>query len=263
MNNRKHYDRIAADFADRERHAYHRFLNDATANILAGWLPEGLILDAGCGSGHLAERLNGGSRRIVGLDASRKMLISGRVRRSERRPDSTRSQVSSDSVSGDWLIAKEHMDGPDAVVQSRIESLPFTDCEFDGAFAMRVFPHLAGPAAALAELARVVRPGGAIVLDIYNPVSLRWVARKAAGLAGCEEHENLSTRYDTIRAARKWLPPDLVYRGFGGIRIWTPAGGMMSWLTLGRLLTRMELWGSRSVLKIFGGFLLISLEKAK
>jgi SAM-dependent methyltransferase len=39
-------------------------------------------------------------------------------------------------------------------------SLPFDDASFDGCWADRTFQHLADPEAALAEMARVVKPGG-------------------------------------------------------------------------------------------------------
>ena len=42
--------------------------------------------------------------------------------------------------------------------------LDFTDNEFDGCRAERVFQHLPDPAQALAELVRVTRPGGRIVI---------------------------------------------------------------------------------------------------
>jgi SAM-dependent methyltransferase len=43
-------------------------------------------------------------------------------------------------------------------------SLPFASASFDGAWADRTFQHLADPAAALGEMARVVRPGGRLVV---------------------------------------------------------------------------------------------------
>jgi SAM-dependent methyltransferase len=43
-------------------------------------------------------------------------------------------------------------------------ALPFADATFDGAWADRVFQHLERPEEALAEMTRVVRPGGRIVV---------------------------------------------------------------------------------------------------
>ena len=55
---------------------------------------------------------------------------------------------------------------PDRVrlVQSCAEQLPFKDSSFDAAFATLVFCSLADPDKAFAELRRVVKPGGAVIL---------------------------------------------------------------------------------------------------
>lgn len=50
------------------------------------------------------------------------------------------------------------------LLQSCAEALPFTDGSFDAAFATLVFCSVASPASALAELKRVVKPGGTILL---------------------------------------------------------------------------------------------------
>ncbi|PYS88636.1 MAG: SAM-dependent methyltransferase [Acidobacteria bacterium] len=51
-----------------------------------------------------------------------------------------------------------------ALVQARAESLPFADDSFDAALATLVFCSVASPPMAFAELRRVVRAGGRIVL---------------------------------------------------------------------------------------------------
>jgi SAM-dependent methyltransferase len=47
-----------------------------------------------------------------------------------------------------------------AWIAARAEELPFADATFDGVFGIDVLHHLAAPDAALAEMARVLRPGG-------------------------------------------------------------------------------------------------------
>jgi SAM-dependent methyltransferase len=95
----------------------------------------GVYLDAGAGTGDdalaLAERF---SVRVVGVDSSETMVEEARRRGLEQA-----------------RVADAH-------------ALPFPDASFDGCWADRVFQHLADPAAALAELIRVTRPGGRIVV---------------------------------------------------------------------------------------------------
>lgn len=50
------------------------------------------------------------------------------------------------------------------LLQNRAENLPFADNSFDAAFATLVFCSVESPMAGFAELQRVVRPGGTIIL---------------------------------------------------------------------------------------------------
>jgi SAM-dependent methyltransferase len=100
------------------------------------------VLDAGCGPGDDARALAamvGGDGRVLGVDIDA-MMIEEAVRRSAAAPSAVTFRV------GDVYA----LDEPDAA--------------FDGCRAERVFLHLADPAAALAELARMVKPGGRIVV---------------------------------------------------------------------------------------------------
>jgi 2-polyprenyl-6-hydroxyphenyl methylase/3-demethylubiquinone-9 3-methyltransferase len=97
------------------------------------------ILDVGCGKGRFAARLAERGARVVGVDISEAMLTAAegltRVRAASRR-------------------------------------LPFADASFDCAMAVEVLEHLPSVEATLAELRRVVRPGGVIAIVDKNAGSL-------------------------------------------------------------------------------------------
>lgn len=100
------------------------------------------LLDVGCGIGddvRALAALVGASGRVVGLDNSEAML----AKASEL---SAEAQYPGEFVFGDVL------------------SLPFDDATFDGCRAERVLIHCADPERALAEMARVTRPGGVVVV---------------------------------------------------------------------------------------------------
>jgi demethylmenaquinone methyltransferase/2-methoxy-6-polyprenyl-1,4-benzoquinol methylase len=103
--------------------------------------PGSRLLDAGCGLGvdiaALAPRVRPGGA-VVGLDLSERMLGLARQRYGE-------------------VDAVEFKAGS-------VESIPFPDGTFDGAFAMRTLQYLNDPAVGVRELARVTRPGGRVVL---------------------------------------------------------------------------------------------------
>ncbi|HEY8628592.1 MAG TPA: class I SAM-dependent methyltransferase [Gaiellaceae bacterium] len=93
----------------------------------------GRVLEVGGGEGELAERIVGElGAKLVGIDQSERMV---EIQRSK---------------------------GIDARVGTA-EELPFADGEFDLAVAAWMLYHVPDPHRALAELARVLRPGGRLV----------------------------------------------------------------------------------------------------
>ena len=103
--------------------------------------PRDAVLDACCGTGDLAIAAERAGGRVTGLDFSEQMLV--------------RARGKSDSV--EWILGD-------------VTALPFDDASFDAVtvgFGIRNVPDLD---AGLAELARVLRPGGRVAcLEITRP----------------------------------------------------------------------------------------------
>jgi 2-polyprenyl-3-methyl-5-hydroxy-6-metoxy-1,4-benzoquinol methylase len=59
------------------------------------------------------------------------------------------------------------------VINGAGEALPFADGEFDAAICWDVVEHVRDPDALLGELARVVRPGGRVLLTVINRLAFR------------------------------------------------------------------------------------------
>lgn len=103
----------------------------------------GRFLDLGCGTGGTARALAkrmGGAGAVVGVDNSETMIDEAR-----RRSEGSRLPV-------EFHVADAH-------------ELPFADGSFDGAYSLRVFEIIGEPGRALSEMARVVRPGGQLVIN--------------------------------------------------------------------------------------------------
>ena len=103
--------------------------------------PEERILDVATGTGLVAQELvRRYGCRVVGLDQSAQMLAAAGARRA-RDPQ---------------LAARLEL------AEGHAERLPFGDAEFDHLTFTYLLRYVDDPAATLAELARVVRPGGRI-----------------------------------------------------------------------------------------------------
>jgi 2-polyprenyl-6-hydroxyphenyl methylase/3-demethylubiquinone-9 3-methyltransferase len=105
-----------------------------------------LVLDAGCGGGLVARELAAAGARVVGVDRSL----------------------------GSLGVARRAAGPPFRPAQGRLERLPFADGVFDAVVAADVLEHLADLPAAVAELARVLAPGGSFVFDTVNRTPWSW-----------------------------------------------------------------------------------------
>ncbi|MGO8687926.1 MAG: class I SAM-dependent methyltransferase [Candidatus Dormibacteria bacterium] len=114
----------------------------AVTEVLAA-IPPGLALDAACGTGRLTGLLLGLGHRVIGVDASEAMLA--RARRE--------------------LPAAEFRLGA-------LAALPAADASFDLVTCGLALTHLAALGLAVRELARVLRPGGRLVVSDIHPVSV-------------------------------------------------------------------------------------------
>jgi ubiquinone/menaquinone biosynthesis C-methylase UbiE len=117
---------------------------DATLSLLQAELGplDGLaVLDVACGTGALAARLAPATaRQFVGIDLAAAML----------------------TVAAQKLTAQPHC----TLACGRADALPFADAQFDLVVTASALHYFRDPVAALREMARVVRPGGrVIVLD--------------------------------------------------------------------------------------------------
>jgi SAM-dependent methyltransferase len=114
-------------------------------------LLSGRWLDLGCADGgYSAELLRRGAAEVIGVDAEE-----------------------------DRIATARHRDLPHASFEVALaENLPFPDGHFNGVFMNEVFEHVGNEAAALAEVARVLRPGGVLVLISPN----RWFPFEGHGM---------------------------------------------------------------------------------
>jgi ArsR family transcriptional regulator len=152
---------------------------------LPGLLDEGWTVgDLGAGTGELAASLAPFVARVIAVDASRSMLAAARRR----------------------------LDGHDNVEcrAGELEALPLADGELDAAVLFLVLHHVVEPPRALAEVHRVLRPGGRVLIVDMTPheheeyrdrMGHLWLGFSPGTLGGWLEEAGLDGfRYHTLPA---------------------------------------------------------------
>lgn len=138
-----------ADLYDRWAGSYDEDANrtrDLAGSVLRGMEPafaDRDVLELGCGTGLNTEWLAGAARRVEGVDFSEGML-----RQAERRVEAANVSF----LRHDLLAA-----------------LPYEAGTWDVVVFALVLEHMASVAEPMAEAARVLRPGGTLVLCEYHP----------------------------------------------------------------------------------------------
>lgn len=148
------FDEVAADWIKMSRDIVGDFdLNQTILSHLAHTgvaNQSGVVADLGCGPGLMLGLLADQAQHTIGVDNSPRMLEAA----ARLLPDSTAISLRL----GD------------------LEHLPLRDAEADAAIMSLVLHHLAAPQAGLAEMGRILRPGGqAVVVDFvsHNNESMR------------------------------------------------------------------------------------------
>lgn len=165
------YEGIADDF----EHIMNRYDLTRRVERMMACLPSDLgsvtALDGGCGPGFFSEALSSRGATVVSADISRSL-----ARIAANRALST-------GVSCD------------------VAALPFADGSFDVVLSSECIEHTADPRASFESLARVLRPGGTLVLSVPNS---RWKASLvAARILGLRPYEGLEN-WVHPRTLRDW-----------------------------------------------------------
>jgi ubiquinone/menaquinone biosynthesis C-methylase UbiE len=139
-----HYDSFAENYStDNESNLLNGYYERPAMVKLAGDVNSHRVLDAGCGSGPLSAALRAKGAIVTGFDSSSAMVELARQRLGEN--------------------AALH-------VADLSQPLPFADGAFDDVVASLVLHYLQDWTAPLAELRRVLQPGGRLILSVNHPI---------------------------------------------------------------------------------------------
>jgi ubiquinone/menaquinone biosynthesis C-methylase UbiE len=231
---RAYYDDFAARYErHRDQGTYHALVDELEVDLVARYGAKKDVLECGCGTGLLLERIARFAGNAKGLDLSPGMLEKARARGLDVREGS-------------------------------VTRLPFDDASFDVACSFKVLAHVPDIHGALAEMARVTRSGGVVIAEFYNPLSFRGLAKRlgpAGRVSATRRESDVFTRFDAPWSVRSLAPRGTRFEAARGVRIVTPAAAFMRVPGLRGVLRSLERRLADGPASIFGGFYVAVFRK--
>ncbi len=230
---KKYYDDFSSWYENERHHGYHAMLDRLELEVVKPLALDGDVLEVGAGTGLIMQGLSESAHRIVGLDISSGMLKKASNRGFE-------------------------------VVKGSATDLPFDEGQFDLVYSFKVLAHVPEIQKALKEMSRVLRPGGYMVAEFYNTLSLRRLAKWLGGpgkISADRTEAEVFTRWDTPSQVRRYLPENVAFEAWRGVRVITPFAMAFRLPMADMLLPAIETYAMKSPMGRFGGFLLAICKK--
>lgn len=232
-DNQSYYDEFA-NWYEKERHdGYHALIDELEFDLIEPYVRQKTVLEVGCGTGLILQRSADVAERAVGIDISPGML------------------------------EKAHDRGLEVAVAD-VTNLPFDDNTFDVVYSMKVLAHVQEIDKALVEMTRVTKRGGVMILEFYNKFSARYLAKRIGGPRKISQqtHEGaVFTRWDSPIDLARRIPENVSVVDYAGVRVLTPFAAAHKVPIVKSALSIGEFWARDSMLRYFGGFLIVILEK--
>src|SRR5690606_29909901 len=173
--NRAYYDEFSKQYeahrGDNAPRGYHNLLDSLESEYVRRFGEGREVLEVGCGTGLVLERIARFASKAKGIDLSPGMLEKARAR------------------------------GLD-VVEGSATDLPFAEESFDVTCSLKVLADVRDIERGLSGMARVTRVGGVVLAELYNPWSLRGLLRRlgpAQKVGEGTRESDVYTRFDSPR----------------------------------------------------------------
>jgi ubiquinone/menaquinone biosynthesis C-methylase UbiE len=154
MPDSQHYfAQVAADWDDMRAGFFTEAMHDA-AIARAKLPPAAVVADVGTGTGFVLQGLVNRAARLVGFDESPAMLA-----------------IAGQNLAGQAGVELRQAEG---------RTLPAADASFDAVFASMYLHHAPDPPAAIAEMVRILKPGGKLVLTDLDKHDQAWLRQEMA-----------------------------------------------------------------------------------
>ena len=235
---RAYYDEFSVRYEAERRpnrpDGYHALIDDLEVELVERYGAGRDVLECGVGTGLLLERFARFAKSARGIDLSPGMLERAQARGLDVR-------------------------------EASVTAIPFDEASFDVTCSFKVLAHVPEIGRALAEMARVTRPGGVVLAEFYNPLSLRGLVKRlgpSGAISASKRESAVYTRFDAPWVIPRLLPPSLHIEAARGVRIVTPAARVMRVPLVRNVVRFVERGLADTRAAMFGGFYVAVLRKS-
>jgi len=236
-NSTRYYDQFSKTYESNRFQGYHALLDDLEAEVVRPFIQKKNVLEVGCGTGLIMQRLVSQAGLLTGIDPSEKMLEKAKAKGLN-------------------------------VLAGTAEKIPFPDNHFDVTYSFKVLAHVRDIEGAMAEMMRVTKENGVVIAEFYNARSirgLRWWLRKKLLYRKKDPNQltekDIYTRYDIPSKVRSYLPHGCRLVDMRGVMIWTPFAAIYRIPGLSHFFSYLEKRWCGGIFSRWGGFLVMMARK--
>ncbi|HLC38597.1 MAG TPA: glycosyltransferase [Patescibacteria group bacterium] len=223
-----YYDDYSHSYDQERTGKYYSVINDLEFETIQPFLKAKKSLEIGCGTGIILKMADQKTKQAFGID-----LSPGMVAVSKRKK--LKAQTGSAT------------------------QIPFPNQTFDISYSFKVLAHVPEIKKAILEISRVTKNGGYVVLEFYNPYSLKFVTNFIQHFM---VRDNVYIRYDSLKKIKSYLPKNVKIEKVRGIRIITPFNFFFRVPVLAPIYRFLEKKLADSLLKYFGSYFVVTMKKA-
>lgn len=219
-----YYNDYSSSYEQERREGYYSLINDLEFEKIKPFAIDGKTLEIGCGTGLILERTAKVASKAIGVDISEGMLE---------------------------VCRKKGLN----IQQASATSLPFRNGCFDLVYSFKVLPHVPDIRNALAEIARVTKPGGRMILEFYNPLSFKGLNHKIVSLI--RRGEPVYIRHDRPGKLKKLFPENVKLIGRRGVRIFAPCAWFYTAPVISAFFKSLDRCFCDSFISMFAGYYIV------
>ena len=221
----KYYDNYGSWYDQERISGYYALINELETAAVLEHARDKTILEIGCGTGIILEKTSNIASEAVGIDLSEGMLAAAQKKGLK-------------------------------VQKANATSLPFRDNRFDLVYSFKVLAHIPEISQAISEIVRVVKPEGILILEFYNPYSLKHVTNSIYNKL---KKRRVFLRFDSLAKIKSYLPKNATIIETRGIKVFSLSPSFFQ----NKIFLNLERRLSTSFFKYLAGYFIVTVKIKK